>query len=104
LGDEKMGFVPISCNERGTNVKTEFLAGVTNFVTIAYILAVIPSMLSKTGMPKEAIFTSVAIITGLMSIFMGFFANLPFILAPGLGLCAYFTYSVVLGRVKIGTS
>lgn len=83
--------------QRNTDVKTEFIAGFTTFMTMAYVLAVVPSILSKTGMPKESLFTSVVLMCMFSTFLMGVYANLPFALAPGIGLCAFFTYTVVLG-------
>ncbi len=83
--------------ENETNVKTEVVAGVTTFMTMAYILAVNPSILSVTGMDAGAIFTSTAIAAALGSLLMALMANYPFALAPGMGLNAYFAYTVVLG-------
>ncbi|WP_028843119.1 NCS2 family permease [Thermodesulfobacterium thermophilum] len=83
--------------QRNTDVKTEFIAGFTTFMTMAYVLAVVPSILSKTGMPKEPLFTSVVLMCMFSTFLMGVYANLPFALAPGIGLCAFFTYTVVLG-------
>lgn len=81
----------------GTNVKTEVLAGITTFMTMAYILAVNPSILSATGMDSGAIFTSTALAAMVGTLLMALFANYPFALAPGMGLNAYFAYTVVLG-------
>ena len=83
--------------ENGTDVKTEVLAGVTTFMTMAYILAVNPSILSEAGMDQGAVFTATAVASFLGTLFMAFFANYPFALAPGMGLNAYFAYTVVLG-------
>ena len=83
--------------ENGTDVKTEILAGVTTFMTMAYILAVNPSILSEAGMDQGAVFTATAVASFLGTLFMAFFANYPFALAPGMGLNAYFAYTVVLG-------
>ncbi|MEF9940917.1 MAG: NCS2 family permease [Lachnospiraceae bacterium] len=83
--------------ENGTDVKTEVLAGITTFMTMAYILAVNPSILSATGMDAGAVFTATAIAACLGTLFMALFANYPFALAPGMGLNAYFAYTVVLG-------
>ena len=82
--------------EKGTNVKTEFIAGHTTFMTMAYILAVNPNILSASGMDKGAIFTATALASALASFIMGFIANLPFVLSAGMGLNAYFAYTVVL--------
>lgn len=83
--------------ENGTNVKTEVIAGLTTFVTMAYILAVNPSILGATGMDAGAVFTATAIAAFLGTIFLALFSNYPFALAPGMGLNAYFAYTVVLG-------
>ncbi len=76
--------------KHGTTVSTEILAGVTVFITMAYILAVVPTVLSTTGMDKEAIFLATCFSTGLITIVMGLAVNFPIVLAPGLGLGAYF--------------
>lgn len=81
-------------SERGTNVKTEVIAGVTTFMTMAYILAVNPSILSASGMDKNAILMATAIAAFIGTMAMAFLANYPFALAPGLGLNAYFAYTV----------
>lgn len=78
-----------------TNVKTEMLAGLTTFMTMAYILAVNPGMLSETGMDIGAVFTATAIASFIGTMVMAFYANLPFALAPGMGLNAFFVYTVV---------
>ena len=83
--------------ENGTDAKTEVMAGITTFMTMAYILAVNPSILSATGMDSGAIFTSTALAAMIGTFLMAFFANYPFALAPGMGLNAYFAYTVVLG-------
>ena len=77
-----------------TNVKTELVAGLTTFVTMAYILAVNPTILSETGMNPDAVFVATALAAGVSTILMSLIANLPFALAPGLGLNAYVTYEV----------
>lgn len=84
-------------SENGTDVKTEVLAGITTFMTMAYILAVNPSILSATGMDSGAVFTATALASLIGTLFMAAFANYPFALAPGMGLNAYFAYTVVLG-------
>ena len=84
-----------------TNVRTEIIAGITTFMTMAYILAVNPNILSVTGMDKGAVFTATAVASFLGTLFMALFANYPFALAPGMGLNAYFAYTVVL---KMGYS
>lgn len=83
--------------ENGTDVKTEILAGITTFMTMAYILAVNPSILSAAGMDQGAVFTATALAALLGTLLMALFANYPFALAPGMGLNAYFAYTVVLG-------
>ena len=83
--------------ERNTDVKTEFLAGLTTFMTMAYILAVNPSILSASGMPQTEIFTATVIASVVGTLAMAFLANLPFALAPGMGLNAFMAYSVVIG-------
>ncbi len=83
-------------SERGTDVKTEIIAGCTSFITIAYILAVNPAILSASGMPAPAVFTATAVIGFLGTILMGLITNYPFMLAPSMGLNAYFAYTVCL--------
>lgn len=82
--------------ENNTTVRTEIVAGITTFMTMAYILIVNPSILSATGMDKGALLTVTAIASALGTFFMAAFANYPFALAPGMGLNAYFAYTVVL--------
>lgn len=83
-------------NVKETTVKTEIMAGITTFLTMAYILAVNPNILSETGMDKGALFTTTVIMSGLATIFMGLYAKLPLALAPGMGLNAFFAYSVCM--------
>lgn len=83
--------------ENNTNVKTEVLAGVTTFMTIAYILVVNPTILGQAGMDKGAVFTATAIASAIGCLVMGLLANYPIILAPSMGINAFFTYTVVLG-------
>jgi AGZA family xanthine/uracil permease-like MFS transporter len=78
------------------NVRTEIFAGLTTFLTMAYILAINPNILGDTGMDKGALFTTTVLISGLATIFMGLYAKLPFALAPGMGLNAFFAYTVCL--------
>ena len=80
--------------ENKTTVKTEVLAGITTFMTMAYILAVNPNILSATGMDQGAVFTATAVAAFLGTLLMALFANYPFALAPGMGLNAYFAYTV----------
>ena len=79
-----------------TNVRTEILAGITTFLTMAYILFVNPSILGETGMDKGAIFVATCLAAAIGSAVMGLIANYPIALAPGMGLNAFFTYTVVL--------
>ena len=81
--------------ENGTNVRTEIVAGVTTFLAMAYILAVNPSILSAAGMPSDAIFAATSISAAFATLIMAFFANYPVVLASGMGLNAYFAFSVV---------
>ena len=80
--------------ENNTNVKTEVVGGITTFMTMAYILAVNPTILSAAGMDKNAILMSTAIAAFIGTLVMALYANYPFALAPGLGLNAYFAYTV----------
>lgn len=82
--------------EHNTDVKTEIIAGITTFMTMAYILAVNPNILSAAGMDKGAVFTATAVASFIGTMLMAIFANYPFALAPGMGLNAYFAYTVVL--------
>lgn len=83
--------------ENKTTVRTEIVAGITTFMTMAYILFVNPSILAETGMPFDAVMMATAFSAILATLLMAFLANYPFALAPGMGLNAYFTYSVVFG-------
>ncbi|MBQ2268995.1 MAG: NCS2 family permease, partial [Bacteroidaceae bacterium] len=83
-------------NPKETKIRTEIMAGITTFLTMAYILAVNPNILGDTGMDKGALFTTTALMAGLATIFMGVYAKLPLALAPGMGLNAFFAYSVCL--------
>lgn len=84
-------------SQNGTNVKTEVMAGITTFMTMAYILIVNPNILSATGMDKGALFVATAGASAFATLCMALFANYPFALAPGMGLNAYFAFVVVLG-------
>ena len=81
--------------EHGTNVKTEILAGITTFLAMAYILAVNPAILGQAHMSHQGVFLATAISAGVTSIFMGLMANYPVSLAPGMGVNALFTYTIV---------
>ena len=83
--------------EHGSTVERELTAGLTTFMTMAYILAVNPGILSASGMDAGAIFTATALASAFASFLMGFLANLPFVLSAGMGLNAYFAYTVVQG-------
>ncbi len=83
--------------ENKTNIKTEILAGITTFMTMAYILAVNPDLLSVSGMDKQAVLLATALSAAIGTFIMAFLANYPFVLAPGMGLNAYFSYSVCIG-------
>jgi AGZA family xanthine/uracil permease-like MFS transporter len=83
--------------ENKTTVRTEILAGITTFMTMAYILAVNPDILSATGMDKNALFSATAISAMVATLVMALVAKLPFALAPGMGLNAFFAFTVVLG-------
>ncbi len=83
-------------NPRETHVRTEILAGITTFLTMAYILAVNPNILAATGMDKGALFTTTVIASAFATLLMAFYAKLPFGLAPGMGLNSFFAYTVCL--------
>ena len=83
-------------SEHKTTVKTEVMAGITTFMTMSYILAVNPGMLSEAGMDQGAVFTATILASALGTILMALLANYPFALSAGMGLNAYFTYTVVL--------
>ena len=86
--------------EHHTTVKTEVVAGFTTFMTMAYILIVNPLTLADAGMDFMKVFTATAIASIIATLVMGFYANLPFVLAPGMGLNAFFAYAVVIGMHK----
>lgn len=86
--------------EHNTTVKTEVMAGITTFLTMAYILAVNPNMLSASGMDNEAVFTATALASALATFIMAFWANYPIALSAGMGLNAYFAYTVCLGQLQ----
>ena len=83
--------------ENNTTIKTEILAGITTFMTMAYILIVNPSILSAAGMDYGAVFTATALSAVIATLMMGLYARLPFALAPGMGLNAFFAYTIVIG-------
>ena len=84
-------------DEAGTNLRTEMLAGLTTFLTMAYIIFVNPAILGDAGMPKDAVFVATCLVAALGSLIMGLYANYPIACAPGMGLNAYFAYTVVKG-------
>ncbi|MDR5860350.1 NCS2 family permease [Halomonas eurihalina] len=83
--------------EHGTNVRTEVIAGITTFLTMAYIIFVNPSILSESGMDYGAVFVATCVASAIGCLVMGLWANYPIALAPGMGLNAFFTYGVVMG-------
>lgn len=83
--------------ENGTTVRTEMLAGLTTFLTMAYIIFVNPAILAESGMDFDAVFVATCLAAAAGTLIMGLYANYPIALAPGMGLNAYFTYGVVLG-------
>ena len=82
--------------ENNTDAKTEFIAGLTTFMTMAYILIVNPSILSAAGMDQGAVFTATALSAVISTLIMGLYAKLPFAQAPGMGLNAFFAYTIVI--------
>lgn len=88
-------FFGLSAN--GTTVKTELIAGLTTFLTMSYIIFVNPSILSQTGMDFSAVFIATCLAAAIGTLIMGVYANLPFAQAPGMGLNAFFTFTVVFG-------
>ena len=83
--------------ENGTSVRTELLAGLTTYMTMVYIAFVNPAILAEAGMDKGAVFVATCLAAAFGSALMGLYANFPVAMAPGMGLNAYFTYSVVKG-------
>jgi len=81
--------------EKGSTIRTEVIAGITTFMTMAYILAVNPFILGNAGMDRDAVFTATALASFIAIVIMAFYANLPIALAPGMGLNAFFAYTVV---------
>jgi adenine/guanine/hypoxanthine permease len=86
--------------ENGTTVRTEFIAGITTFLTMVYIVFVNPAILSASGMDKGAVFTATCIAAAVSTLVMAIYANYPIALAPGMGLNAFFAFTVVLGTYK----
>lgn len=83
--------------ENGTNVSTEILAGTTTFFAMSYIIFVNPAMLAQTGIPWGGVFLATIFAATIGTLIMALFANVPYALAPGMGLNAFFTYTVVFG-------
>ncbi|MES2129759.1 MAG: NCS2 family permease [Pseudomonadota bacterium] len=83
--------------DNGSDVRTELLAGLTTFLTMAYIIFVNPAILGDAGMPRESVFVATCLAAAIGSLIMGLYANYPIGMAPGMGLNAYFAYAVVLG-------
>ena len=84
--------------ENHTTVRRELLAGLTTFMTMAYVVVVNPRILSEAGMPVDGVLFATCISAAIATLIMGLWANYPIALAPGMSLNAYFTYSIVLGR------
>lgn len=82
-------------SEHGSNVRTEVVAGITTFLTMAYIIFVNPDILSSTGMDRDAVFVATCLAAAIGSAVMGFWANWPIGMAPGMGLNAFFAFTVV---------
>jgi AGZA family xanthine/uracil permease-like MFS transporter len=104
VAEAESGTVPKTMMERrfelearGTNVRTEILAGITTFLTMAYIVLVNPAILGQAGMPVAAVAAATCLAAGFASILMGMVSNVPLALAPGMGLNAYFSFTVVQG-------
>ena len=83
-------------DENHTNVRTELFAGLTTFLTMAYIIFVNPDILAAAGMDKNAVFVATCIAAAAGTLIMGIYANYPIALAPGMGLNAFFTFSLVM--------
>src|SRR6187455_1100377 len=83
--------------QNNTSVSTELIAGLSSFLATAYIIVVNPSILSQSGMPFSAVLTATVIVCFTSSLLMGIYANNPILVAPGMGLNAFFTFSAVIG-------
>lgn len=97
IGDPTMLEQLFKLSENETTVRTEVMAGLTTFLTLAYIVFVNPSILAESGMDRGAVFVATCLAAAIGTAIMGLYANYPIALAPGMGLNAYFTYGVVLG-------
>src|SRR5262249_32351547 len=95
-GEPRMLEQLFKLSENKTNVRTEIVAGGTTFLTMAYIIFVNPKILSDAGMPRDAVFVATCMAAAIGCLLMAFVANYPIALAPGMGLNAYFAYTVVL--------
>lgn len=84
-------------DKHNTNIKTEVIAGVTSFLAIMYIIVVNPSIISAAGLPFEGVLTATILVTVFSSLMMGIYAKNPIVVAPGMGINAFFAYTVVLG-------
>ena len=96
-GQEKFRLGRFDLQGHGTNLRTEVIAGITTFVTMAYIIVVNPGILSQAGMPWGAVFLATIIASIIGTLVMGLFANVPYAQAPGMGLNAFFVYTVCFG-------
>ena len=94
---------PFNLQKNHSSVKNEIIGGVTTFLATMYIIVVNPAIISETGMPFSGVLTATVLVSAFSSIAMGLYANNPIVIAPGMGLNAFFTYSVVLGRQIDGT-
>src|SRR5689334_7167090 len=86
--------------DNGTDIRTEFIAGITTFLTMVYIVFVNPQILSSAGMDKGAVFVATCIAAAISTLIMALYANYPIALAPGMGLNAFFAFTLVLGVYK----
>src|SRR5512146_1588721 len=82
--------------EQGTDIRTEFVAGLTTFLTMVYIIFVNPAILSKTGMDQGSVFVATCVAAAVSTMIMALYANYPIALAPGMGINAFFAFTVVL--------
>ena len=83
-----------------TTLTTEISAGITTFLAMSYIIFVNPAILSQTGMPQQAVFLATLFASAISTLFIGLYANVPYALAPGMGLNAFFAYTVVFADRK----
>src|SRR5438874_9081120 len=90
-------------SDNGTDVRTEFIAGLTTFLTMVYIVFVNPQILGNAGMDKGAVFVATCIAAAVSTLVMAFYANYPIALAPGMGLNAFFAFTVVLQHKYSGS-